>query len=221
LNLLEQLMSQGLAWLYRVTGDYALAIILLTVAIRVLLAPLYMYQMKSMKRMQELQPKIKELQEKYQSQPEKFQQEMVNLYREHRVNPFSGCLPLLIQMPFLWAIFQVLYNFQYVDLQGNPITPTLFGTSIVLNQPDVWYRLPLLSGLVTFVQSWLSMPSGAADPNARMMTYFMPVLIVWFTTKYPAGLALYWLVTTLVGLIQQAIYPGFPALQPKKEAAAK
>lgn len=219
---LEDLMSQALAWLYHATNDYALAIIVLTVAIRVLVAPLYMVQMKSMKAMQELQPKMKELQEKYKGQPDKLNKEMMELYREHKVNPLSGCLPLLIQMPFLWAIFQVLFKFQYVDAMGNPITPTLFGwEKIALNAPDPTYILPVLSGLATFAQSWLSTSGTASDTNTKMMLYFMPVLITWFATQYPAGLALYWLVTTLVGLAQQAIYPGFKPLRPKGEATAK
>lgn len=209
---LEDLMRQAMVWLYGVTGSYAAAIVLLTVAIRVLIAPLYMVQMKSMKKMQEIQPEMRKLQEKYKKDPERLNREMVELYRKNRVNPLSGCLPLLIQLPFLWAIFRVLYNFPY---EG---TPTLFGV-IRLNEKDPTYVLPVLSGVATFAQSWLS--GAAADPNQRAMLYVMPVLITWFATQYPAGLALYWLVTTLLSIGQQWIYPGFQPRGPKREAAAR
>ena len=101
-------MTVVLEWFYGLTGNYGWAIIALTLVVRIVILPLTVYQMKSMKRMQEVQPLMKELQEKYKDQPEKLNQEMMQLYREKKVNPFSGCLPLLIQMPFLYAIFAVL-----------------------------------------------------------------------------------------------------------------
>lgn len=209
---LEDFMTQAMVWLYGMTGSYAAAIVLLTVAIRVLIAPLYMVQMKSMKKMQEIQPEMRKLQEKYKKDPERLNREMMELYRKNRVNPLSGCLPLLIQLPFLWAIFRVLYSFPY---EG---TPTLFGV-IRLDQKDPTYVLPALSGIATFAQSWLS--GAAADPSQRAMLYVMPVLITWFATQYPAGLALYWLLTTLLSIGQQWLYPGFQPRGPKREAAAR
>lgn len=209
---LEDAMTQAMSWLYDVTGSYALAIVLLTVAIRVLIAPLYMIQMKSLKKMQEIQPEMRKLQEKYKNDPQRLNREMMELYRKNRVNPLSGCLPLLIQMPFLFAIFHVLSRFPY---EG---TPTLFGL-IRLDQKDPTFILPLLSGLATFGQMWLS--GAASDPNQRFMLYITPVMIAWFSSTYPAGLALYWLLTTLLSIGQQWVYPGFQPRGPKREAPAR
>lgn len=209
---IASVMSQAMEWFYRVTGSYPAAIVLLTVALRVLIAPLFVYQMKSMKKMQELQPQIKALQERYKGEPERLNREIMELYRKNNANPLAGCLPLFIQMPFLFAIFKVLAEKQF------PPGSELFGV-IPLNHPDPTYILPILSGLVTFAQSWLS--GMVQDANQRVMAFVMPVLIAWFGTKYAAGIALYWLVSTVVGLVQQAIYPGFRPRGSQGEAAAR
>lgn len=205
-------MLQVLQWFHTYTNNYAIDIVLLTVALRVLLAPLFIYQMKSMKKMQELQPQIKALQEKYRGEPEKLNKEIMELYRTNKANPLSGCLPLLVQMPFLFAIFQVLAK------PGLFEGATVFGF-ISLDKPDPTYVLPILSGVVTFAQSYLG--GTGQDPNQRMMLYLMPVMITWFATQYASGIALYWFVSTLVGVVQQAIYPGFSKGKPQGEAAVK
>jgi len=208
-------MGQLMVWFIGVTGSYGTAIILLTVVVRIVILPLTVYQTKAMKKMQEVQPLMKEIQTKYKDQPEKMNQEMMTLYKTKGVNPFSGCLPLLIQMPFLYAIFAVLQGFS----AAHPEVATAF----------LWMNLDVrdipLAGITVasmFLQSWLT--GVGNDPNQKMMMYMLPLVFGFMTFNMPSGVVLYWVVSTLFGLAQQAIYPGFPRLKPagtKGEAGAK
>jgi YidC/Oxa1 family membrane protein insertase len=200
-------MRELLKWFLSITGNYGVAIILLTFVVRLVILPLTVYQTRAMKRMQEVQPLMKEIQEKYKDQPEKLNQEMMNLYRTHGVNPFSGCLPLLIQMPFLYAIFAVLTGF---DPAAHGVGAGFLWIGN-LNAPDPWYILPALTVVSMFLQSWLS--GVGNDPNQKMMVWLMPIMFGWITFKMQAGVVLYWVVSTIFGLVQQAIYPGFPRLK--------
>lgn len=206
-------MTQLLAWFLGITGSYGMAIILLTLVVRFIILPLTIHQMKSMKRMQEIQPRMKELQAKYKDEPAKLNQEMMALYKNEGVNPFSGCLPLLVQMPFLYAMFAALQAF-------NPAAYGSFGVSFLwitnLNQPHDLI-LTVLTVVSMLAQSWLT--GAASDPNQRMMMYMMPVMFGWMGYNMQAGVVLYWVVSTIFGLVQQAIYPGFPRL--RGDAGAK
>lgn len=207
-------MASSLQWFLDVTGNYGLAIILLTVVVRVVILPLTIYQTKAMKKMQEVQPLLKEIQTKYKDQPEKLNQEMMKLYKTQGVNPFAGCLPLLIQMPFLYAIFAVLSNFP----TGTADPGFLWIPN--LNEKDPLFILPALTVASMYVQSWLSMLGN--DPNQKMMMYLMPILFGWITFQMPqSGVVLYWVISTIFGLAQQAIYPGFPRFQPKGDKQTK
>jgi YidC/Oxa1 family membrane protein insertase len=210
-------MQAVLEWFISLTGSYGLSIILLTLALRVLILPLTFYQMNSMKKMQEVQPLLKEIQTKYKDQPDKLNQEMMSLYKKQGVNPFSGCLPLVIQMPFLYAIYAVVYNFKpAADVS------TLF-LGLDLQHPDPHFILPILTVIAMFAQSWLS-AAGGTDKNQQMMMYIMPLFFGYITFKMASGVVLYWVVSTLFGLVQQAIYPGFArfkAAGPKGEASGK
>jgi YidC/Oxa1 family membrane protein insertase len=131
--------------------SYALAIIFLTVIIKTVLYPLSKKQMVSMKMMQKLAPKIKEIQDKYKSKdPQKMQQKIMELYREHNVNPMSGCMPILIQMPILIALYRALLNYDFINKQDA----YLFG--IYLAEKDPTYILAILAALTTFLQSKLT-----------------------------------------------------------------
>ncbi|HYF92928.1 MAG TPA: YidC/Oxa1 family membrane protein insertase [Symbiobacteriaceae bacterium] len=193
-------MTDVLNWFYALTGNYGWAIVALTLVVRVVILPLTVYQMKSMKRMQEVQPLMKQLQEKYKGEPEKLNQEMMKLYKEQKVNPFAGCLPLLIQMPFLYAIFAVLTAIHLQD--------ALF-LGINLDVPSI--PLAILTVVSMFAQSWLS--GAGNDPNQKMMVYLMPLIFGYITFTMKAGVVLYWVVSTIFGIVQQAIYPGFPKLK--------
>jgi len=203
-------MRMILEWSADLTGNYGMAIIMLTVAVRIVILPLTIYQTKSMKQMQEVQPFMKELQTKYKDKPEVLNKEMMELYKTKGVNPFSGCLPLIVQMPFLYAIFAVLQNFD-----PAPHNPGFLWV-VDLNAKD-----PYLAGLTVvsmFVQSYLS--GAGNDPNQKIMLYMMPVLFGWVSFQMPqSGVVLYWVVSTVFGLIQQSIYPGFPRF--KTDVGAK
>jgi len=207
--------SQIIQFFYTLTndfgiGNYGLAIILITVLLKIILYPLSAKQMESVRAMQEIQPKIKELQEKYKKQPEKAQQAIMELYRKHKVNPLAGCLPLLVQMPILIAFYQALFHLEYLE-------PSHAGFIWITNlsEPDHMLILPILAAASTFWQQKVSMPS-TTDPTQRYMLYFMPLLIGYFAYKFPAGLALYWVVFNLIGSVQQ-IYIN---KQSKKKAKA-
>lgn len=178
-------------------ANYGLAIIFMTIIIKMALYPLTNIQMKSMRGMQEIQPKMKEIQQKYSGDPEKIQSETMKLYKESGVNPLSGCLPLLIQMPILIAFYSALLKFKYV-IPSHAV----FIWVPNLSAPDPFYLLPILAGLTTFIQQKISTVD-AKDPTQRTMLMFMPLFIGWMATRFAAGLALYWVMFNLLSILQQ------------------
>ncbi len=190
-------------WMYNLTvavniGSYGLAIILFTIALKIVLYPLTLKQMKSMYMMQQLGPKIKEIQDKYKGKdPQKMQQKIMELYREHNVNPMAGCLPLLIQMPILIALFQALRLFEYRDVEDARFL-WIDNLSEINNE---FYALAILAGLTTFLQTRLT--TNMADQTQKIMLYTMPLMIAYFATQVPAGLALYWVTFNILGIVQQ------------------
>ena len=198
LDFLSQLMQGFLNFCYSLTSmlgiaNYGLAIIILTAIIKIVLYPLTVKQVKSMKGMQEIQPKVKALQEKYKSNPKKMQEEMAVLYKEAGVNPFAGCLPLIIQMPFLIGIFYAIRDYQYAQ------QPYFLG--IDLSQPDPTYILPILSALTTMFQQ--KQVTTEMNQQAKMMMIFMPLFIGYISLSFPAGLVLYWAASNVFQIIQQ------------------
>lgn len=202
-----------------VTGSWALSIILLTVALRIMLYPLNAWSLKSTIAMQEIAPQVKAIQEKYKKEPQKAQVEIVNLYREKGVNPLSGCLPLLIQMPFLIGMFDLLKS--TFELRGASFIP---GWIDDLSAPDVlfswqqpffligneFHLLPFLLGGVMLLQQRM-MSQGPADPNQmsdqqrqqRAMGNIMTVVFTLMFYNFPSGLNIYWLSSMLLGIGQQ------------------
>ncbi len=191
MGLLTKGFVEVLQFLHSFTGNYGLAIIILTTLVQVALYPLTASQMKAAADLKKIQPKLKEVQEKYKDRPDEMQRRVMDLYREHKVNPFGGCLPLLLQLPILWALFATLNKFPY---RGTPA----FLWIPSLAQADPWI-LPLLSGATTYFQ----MAMGPVDPSQRAMLVFMPVFMVWVTRRFAAGLALYWVVGNVVRIAQQ------------------
>lgn len=178
--------------------NYGLAIIFLTILVKGVLYPLTLKQMRSMAVMQQLAPKVKEIQAKYKEKdPQKMQQKIMELYQEHNVNPLAGCLPLLIQLPILIALYRALRDFQYPD----PQHASFFWISSLSQIGDHLYILPILAGVSTYFQSKMTMTPN--DPTQRIMLITMPVFIAWICNTVPAGLALYWVVFNLLGIIQQ------------------
>jgi len=196
-------------WLYYLTmsmgvPSYALAIVLLTLLVKLVMFPLTQKQMISMRRMTEIQPKIKAIQEKYKGKdPQKMQQKVMEMYKEHNVNPMAGCLPILVQMPILIALYRALYNFEFI----NPAHASFIWVTDLSKVYPLSFTepanliLPLLAGVSTYLQTKIT--SSTTDQTQRMMLYMMPVFIGWICTTVPAGLALYWTTFNVLGFAQQ------------------
>lgn len=173
-------------------GNHAVGIILFTILIRIILLPLMHYQTKQMRRTQEVQPKLKELQQKYSSRdPEtqrRLQEETQRLYAEYNVNPMAGCLPLLIQMPILMALWQAMSRVESLT-NGQFLW-------MDLSKPDPYFILPILAAIFTFISSKLtSMTQIESNMSMNMMNYIMPVMIFFMGMNLASGLSLYWVVS--------------------------
>lgn len=200
-------LVNGMKWilesLYQFTDfinlpSYALAIVLFTIIIKTILYPLTLKQMKSMTMMQQIAPQLKEIQDKYKNKdPQKLQQKTLELYQKYNINPLAGCLPLLIQMPILIALYQALLNFEYT----NPEHAGFFWIGSLNQTGDPFYIIPVLAALTTYLQSRITV--NAQDPTQKIMLYTMPLFIAWITTTVPAGLGIYWITFNLVGMLQQ------------------
>ena len=188
---LGKLARNVLEWLYGWTGNYGVAIILMTILIQLLLLRFTVMQLKSAAQMKKIQPEMKRIQEKYKGNPEALNRETLNLYRKHKVNPLSGCLPLLIQLPIFLALFNALRT-----------SWALHGAKFVLwitdlSSKDPYYILPLLMGAVMFFQQRHSMPAGT-DPAQAAMFKYMPLIFTLLFMNFPSGLVLYWLTNSLL-----------------------
>ncbi len=204
-----------------ITGSWAFAIILLTLFLRILLYPLNAWSIKSMRRMQQLSPQIQAIQTKYKKEPKKAQMEIMALYREKKVNPFTGCIPILIQIPFLIAMFDLLKS--SFQLRGASFIP---GWIDDLTAPDVLFQwqtpiffignqfhlLPILLGAVMFIQQRF-FTAAPADPSKmtdqqrqqKAMGTIMTVVFAVMFYHFPSGLNIYWLSSMILGIIQQWI----------------
>lgn len=183
-------------------NSYGIAIIITTVIVRLVLLPLMAKQVKSSQAMQELQPKIKALQEKYSSKDratqEKLQKEQMKLFQENKVNPLSGCLPLLIQMPILFAFYQAIMRTQ--EIKGQSFLWFQLGS------PDPFYILPVVAALSTFLQQKIMMGRmGNSNPQMAMMMYVFPLMIAIPALYFPSALALYWVVGNIFMIFQTYI----------------
>ena len=200
---IEYILSVALNALYsfvEIIGfpNYGLAIILLTILIKILLHPLTKKQIESAKAMQRLQPKMKKIQEKYKDNQQLAGQKLMELYQKEGISPASGCLPMLAQMPFLMGMYYTLYNFNY----GNADPSFMWVPH--LSQPDPIYILPILS-VVTTVLMQKTMSSSGTEMNTQMkaMMMIMPLFIGWISLNFPAGLVLYWVINNVVQIVQQ------------------
>ena len=200
---LAEIMRVCLEFCYKMTEDlgfpsYGIAIIVLTIIIKTLLLPLALKQIRSMKAMQAIQPEMQKIQKKYKNDPQKLREEMGKLYKENGASPLSGCLPLLIQMPFLVSIYYALQGFAYDPAHES----FLWLESLAV--PDETYILPVLSAASTFIISWQTTPKDAPS-NQKTMLLMMPIMIGWMSLNFPSGLVIYWIVCNLYQLVQQTI----------------
>jgi len=176
-------------------GSYGLAIIILTVLIKIILYPLTKKQVQSMKAMQEIAPKMKKLQEKYKDNPQVLQQKMLQLYQEGGVNPLAGCLPMFLQMPILMALYYTFFSFDY-----GGSTPSFLWIPN-LSETDPNYILPLIAAATTFLMQKIS--TVEMNQQTKIMMFFFPLFMGFISLNLPAGLVLYWATQNVVQIFQQ------------------
>ncbi|MCA0972345.1 YidC family membrane integrase SpoIIIJ [Halobacillus litoralis] len=210
-------LSRTLLFFAEVTGgSYGLAIIIVTIIIRVLLLPLNVKQLKSSKAMQDIQPELQEIREKYSSKDaqtqQKLQQETMQLFQKHGVNPLAGCLPIIVQMPILIGFYHAIMRTDAI--QTHDFLWLQLGTA------DPF--LAILTAATTFLQQKLMMAGGAAaqNPQMQMMLYIMPLMIGTFAFFFPSALALYWIVGNIV-MILQTIFIRKPMMKDETGGASK
>ena len=186
-----------LKFIYKYVGNYGVAIIILTIVIKLLTFPLVLKSTKSMRKMAEFQPKLKALQDKHKDNKEALNREMMVLMKGSGYNPMAGCLPMLLQMPIFFALYSVLYA--AVELYHAP-----FALWIVdLSAKDPLYITPILMTVVMFLQQKLTPPAPGMDPAQRKVMMFMPLMFGAFMVTTPSGLCVYMLVNALVSVAQQ------------------
>lgn len=228
----SELLLAVLEFFYGLTNSFGLSIVLLTIAIRIVLYPLNQKQMTSMQQMQRIQPRLKVLQEKYANDKEKLNQETMRLYKENKVNPAAGCLPLLVQLPILILLFNVLRTY---DFAGTSFMGILLGSSTtagiaqsvgvaadatgnygimsvlmgVLKNPAGLANVGLyLGNLILLISisvlTWAQQKlSGGNNPQMAMMNTIMPFFMAFICLSMPGGVMLYWGLSSLMGVVQQ------------------
>ena len=235
-------MSAGLHWLVtglsgnplaQAIGPFGIAIVILTVGIKVVLSPIFQFQLATSRRIQaeqrKIAPQMAALRKKYKKDPPRLNQETMALYREHGINPLSqmsGCLPAVVQAPILIALYWVIFGAQksltsdhhflwIANIGHTPSHDFTLGPAVAIGM----LVLPLLAGLTTFVQTKMMTPAGGMagqDPSTaqvtQTMTLFMPVMIGFFAINFPAALALYWVVSNLFSIGQQYFITGWGSL---------
>jgi YidC/Oxa1 family membrane protein insertase len=176
--------------------SYGLVLILFGLVVRMLLWPLYGKSMKASMAMQAIQPEMKSIQERYKQDPQKLQQEMIKLYKEHKVNPVAGCLPMMLPMPILFALFFVFAN--TIEFRGVP-----FLWIPDLSRADPLYIIPVLMGASMFLVSKIAQRGMPDNPQAKMMMYLMPPILTVLFLQFSAGLNVYYAVSNVAGIPQQ------------------
>ena len=186
-----------LDYLYKLVGNWGVAIIFLVIIVRLILFPLTYKGMVSMYKLKELAPKMKEIQLKYKSDPQKMQMHMMKLYKEHNANPLGGCLPLLIQIPIFYGIYKLLlYS---IELKGAH-----FLWIKDLSAMDPYFILPVLMGVSMYIHQKLT-PTNFQDKMQEKIFKFLPVIFTIMMATFPAGLVLYWTVNNILSILQQWI----------------
>lgn len=206
MNAISNLLGHVLRIIFEFVNNYGLSIVIFTLFVRLLLVPLMVKQIKSQKAMQDIQPKLKEIQEKYKNKPEKQQEEIMKLYKEAKINPLAGCLPLLIQMPILIALFRVLQD---------PVKYGVFTSTAEFLKADtgfLWIKsisatknidLALLSGgTAYFMQKMMTTGDEQTENMMKSMTYVMAGMSLWWGYTFQAGLAIYWITSNLFSIAQ-------------------
>ena len=185
----------AMKFFYRYTGNYGIAIIILTVIIKILFYPLSLKSLRSMKEMQKIQPQIALLKERYKDDKERMNKELMELYKRSKVNPLGGCLPMILQIPVFIALYDVLLL--AIELRHAPF----FLWIKDLSAKDPYYVTPIIMGITMFVQQRMS-PT-AMDPQQAKMMLIMPIVFTFLFLNFPSGLVIYWLVNNILSIAQQ------------------
>jgi len=216
-------LLKSLKWVNAYVGNYGWSIIILTVIINIVIFPLRHKSVVSMRKMQEIQPEVKAIQDRYSklkaTDPgkQKMNQEMMALYKERGVNPASGCVPILLTFPLIFAFYALLST--AIELRGAPF----MGWIHDLSAHDPYYVTPILMGASQLWQQW-TMPSTGVDPAQQKMMMFMPVMFTFMFLWAPSGLAIYWLVSNVWQIGQQYVTNsiiGPPAVRTIRPAAER
>ena len=197
---------------YAWTGNYGLAIILLTILVKLGTLPLILSQQKNMKKMTQHKPAMDEIRKKYSSEPQRYQQELMSYYKEHGINPLAqmfGCLPMFLQMPVFFSLFIVfsraseLRNAPFFGWITDLSSPDIFftGISIPFVMPGGLSLLPVIMAVTTYYQTKQTM----TDPNMKALVYMMPIMMFAFSGVMPSGLVLYWIISNLFTIVQYAL----------------
>lgn len=195
-------LLRALEMLRRVTGNYGVAIIVLTALVKVATVPLTQTTFRNMREMQKLAPQIAKLRDRYKDDQAALQKETMELYRRHRVNPLSGCLPMLLQIPIFVGLYNALVH--AIELRHAPFALWIDDLSAPDRLMVAGFGVPVLTLLMggsMFLQQWLSPPQG--DPTQQRIMMLMPIMFTFMFIGFPAGLVLYWLVNNLLGIAQQ------------------
>ncbi len=186
-----------LRFLYEFTHNYGITIILLTLSIKLMFVPLQYKSYKSMKQMQVIQPKVLALQTKFKDDRERLNKELIKLYKDHKVNPVGGCLPMVLQMPVFVALFNILY--MTIDLRQAPFMLWIQDLSV----QDPYYVLPIIMGATMVIQQKITPTT--MDPTQAKIMLFLPVFMTFLFVNFPAGLVLYWLTNNVLTITQQVV----------------
>lgn len=183
---------------------WGMAIILLTIFVKIILFPFNLSQIKSLEGMKKIQPELQKIQAKYKNNPEEHQRRMMELYQKNKINPLGGCLPLLLQLPVLWALFGLLNTPEKYNID---FTNAVFLTMDLTKSHSYWL-LAVISGLVSFLQQKMTTVS-TDDTSQSTFLYIMPLFMGWLTYTLKAGVGLYWVASSVIGVIQQWIITRF------------
>ena len=198
-----RILLDVLIWINKTTRNYGLAIIALTVLIKIVLYPLQHKSIVSMKKMQKVQPKVEAIKNRYKKsrtdseQRQKMNMEIMKLHQQEGINPLGGCLPMVLQLPILWGFYGLLSR--AIELRGAPF----YGWIHDLSGKDPYYITPILMTITMFLQQQLTPTTG--DPAQRRMFLIMPLVFGWIFKEFPSGLVLYWLVQNVLTIVQQLI----------------
>jgi YidC/Oxa1 family membrane protein insertase len=205
-------LLEVLRWFYSFTHNYGVAIILLTIIIKIIFWPLTQKSYTSMQKMKKVQPKIQQIREKYKDDREKLNQELMQVYKTHKVNPMGGCLPMALQIPVFFALYRMLNS--AVELRHQPFVlwihdltaPDRLNLGFSVDLPVIGHLtglpvLTILMGVTMFIQQRMTPSSG--DPRQEKIMLIMPVMFTFFFINFPAGLVLYWFVNNILSIAQQ------------------